>query len=79
MDIERKSLTDTIIGGLSDWNRQEQQFRQLFGEDALKDREFIRMKLQQFDRLYYKHSNTAKTTDEMAMMLMLRFQRKKTA
>lgn len=76
MAIEKKGA-DTLIGSLSSWNRQEQQFAQLFGEQALKDREFTRMKLQEYNRLYYQFGKKAATTDERAMILMLRFQRKK--
>ena len=77
MEIERQQKSDSLITSLQSWNRQEQQFHQLFGEGALKDPEFVRMKLRQYDRMYYGYGSKASTTDEKAMMLMLSFQRKK--
>lgn len=68
---------DTLTGEISAWNRQEQQFGRLFSDAALKDREFLKMKLGEFDRLYFKYSNTQLTRDERALLTMLRFQRRK--
>lgn len=62
---------------LSNWNQQETKFGALFGQEALKDREFLKMKLENYDQLYYKYNGKAQTPDEKAMMTMLRFQRRK--
>lgn len=34
----------TLESGLNFWSRQEQKFQSLFGKEALKDREFLKMK-----------------------------------
>lgn len=70
-------METTLITELGSWNRQEQKFRELFGADALKDREFQKMKLAEYDRLYRRHSGSVTTTDEKALLTMLRFQRSK--
>lgn len=62
---------------LSGWNRQEGQFRELFGDASLKDREFLRMKLDTYSSLFHKYNGRAQTTDERALLLMLHYQRRK--
>jgi hypothetical protein len=68
---------ETLMSELGNWNQQENKFGALFGQDALKDREFLKMKLEHYDSLYYKYNGKAQTPDEKAMMTMLRFQRRK--
>jgi hypothetical protein len=68
---------ETLMSELRNWNQQENKFGALFGQDALKDREFLKMKLENYDQLYYKYNGKAQTPDEKAMMTMLRFQRRK--
>lgn len=68
---------ETLMGELRNWNQQENKFGALFGQDALKDREFLKMKLENYDQLYYKYDGKTQTQDEKAMMTMLRFQRRK--
>jgi len=70
-------MENTLIAELTSWNRQEQKFRELFSEDALKDREFQKMKLDEYDRLYRKYSGMGTTTDEKALLVMVRFQKRK--
>lgn len=41
------------MSDLANWNRQEIQFGALFGQESLKDREFLKMKLEHYDQLYY--------------------------
>lgn len=62
---------------LADWNRQESRFKELFSEEALRDKEFQKMKLREYDKLWHLHKGTAQTTDERALLNMLRFQRRK--
>lgn len=69
--------SETLSGELGNWTRQEHSFAKLFTPDALKDREFQKMKLAEYDRLWLKYSGGVKTTDEKALMDMLRFQRRK--
>jgi len=68
---------ETLMSELRNWHQQENKFGALFGDDALKDREFLKMKLEHYDQLYYKYNGKAQTPDEKAMMTMLRFQRRK--
>jgi hypothetical protein len=68
---------ETLMSELGNWNQQENKFGALFGQDALKDREFLKMKLEHYDQLYYKYNGKAQTPDEKAMITMLRFQRRK--
>jgi hypothetical protein len=71
------SRPETLMGELRNWNQQENKFGVLFGQEALNDREFLKMKLEHYDSLYYKYNGKAQTQDERAMMTMLRFQRRK--
>lgn len=77
MENTLQNRDDTLVSELGNWNRQENRFRELFSDDALKDREFIRMKLERYHSLYYKYRGAERTTDERAMMMVLRFQRRK--
>jgi hypothetical protein len=69
--------TDSLFAELGNWNRQENKFREIFSDDALKDREFQRMKLENYDLLYLKYAGKPLTQDEQAMLAMLQFQRRK--
>jgi hypothetical protein len=73
----QQSRPETLMSELSSWNQQENKFGALFGQEAVKDREFLKMKLENYDQLYYKYNGRAQTPDEKAMMTMLRFQRRK--
>jgi hypothetical protein len=73
----QQNRPDTLMSELSNWNRQENKFRELFSENALKDREFLKLKLERYDNLFHKYNSGPKTQDEQAMMTMLRFQRRK--
>lgn len=78
MEIELQANNkDTLMHGLTAWNKIENMFRDVFSEDSLKDRDYLKMKLAEYDRLHYRHSGTAQTTDERALSSMLRFQRRK--
>lgn len=68
---------ETLMGELGSWNRQENKFRELFSAAALKDRDFMKMKLAEYDRLWLKYSGKAQTTDEKALLVMMRYQRRK--
>lgn len=75
--METEIRQNTLMRELSGWNRQEGQFRELFGETSLKDREFLKMKLDNYTGLFHKYNGNAQTTDERALLLMLRYQRRK--
>lgn len=77
MENEMQNRQETLMGELRNWNVQENKFRELFGDDALRDREFMKMKLEHYHSLYYKYNGRPQTQDEQAMMTMLRFQRRK--
>lgn len=68
---------DTLLGELSNWNRQEVSFKGVFSEEALRDRDFQKMKLNEYRRLSFKYSGNVQSTDEAALYKMLRFQQRK--
>jgi hypothetical protein len=70
-------MQDSLMVELGTWNRQENKFREIFGDHALKDREFKKMKLSEYERLSSLYAGAATTTDEKAMVRMLQFQRRK--
>lgn len=72
-----QSYQNTLMAELERWNKQEQKFKQLFGDASVKDRDFQKMKLAEYDRLWYKYQDSTATTDERSMLVMLRFQRRK--
>lgn len=72
--MEKKAM---LISELDEWNRMEDLFRNTFGESSLGDRQFLKMKLKEYERLYHFYNGkTNLTKDEKAMLLMLRFQRR---
>lgn len=70
-------MQDSLMVELGAWNKQENKFREIFGDHAIKDREFKKMKLSEYERLSMLYANGAITTDEKAMVRMLRFQQQK--
>jgi len=77
MERQTQYREPTLFNELSSWNAQENSFRQLFSDDVLKDRDFLKMKLAHYDKLYYKYGSSPRTTDEQAMVTMLGYQRRK--
>lgn len=78
MEVQnRKDEPETLEAGLDFWSRQEQKFQSLFGKEALKDREFLKMKLRHYDRLWYQYKNTPLDIEGQLMRNMLKFQRRK--
>lgn len=75
--LERNETHLTLFSALNEWNNTENMFKEVFGEDSLKDRDFRKMKLREYDRIWYTFRDKPATTDEKALMVMLRFQRKK--
>jgi len=78
MEVQnRKNEPATLEAGLDFWNRQEQKFQSLFGKEALKDKEFLKMKLRHYDRLWYQYKNAPLDIEGQLMRNMLKFQRRK--
>lgn len=75
--LERTEMPLTLLGTLNVWNDTENMFKGVFGDEALKDRDFRKMKLREYDRIWHAFRDKPLTTDEKALMVMLRFQRKK--
>ena len=76
-DQNKKQGPETLESGLDFWSRQEQKFQSLFGKEALKDKEFLKMKLRHYDRLWYRYKNAPLDTEGQLMRNMLKFQRRK--
>ena len=74
---DKRQETATLEEGLDFWIRQEQKFQSLFGKEALKDKEFLKMKLRHYDSLWYKYKHAPLGTEGQLMRNMLKFQRKK--
>lgn len=78
MEVQNKSEEPaTLEAGLDFWGRQEQKFQSLFGQEALKDKEFLKMKLRYYDSLWYKYKNAPLSLEGQLMRNMLKFQRRK--
>lgn len=77
MENELQNRQPTLFSELSNWNGQESKFRELFSADVLKDRDFLKLKLDHYNKLYYKYGGGARTTDDQAMVAMLHYQRRK--
>lgn len=69
--------TSTVMAALEEWNSRERIFKQVFSEAAAGDREFLKIKLSEYDNIYLRHSQNAQSRDERAMLAMLRYQRHK--
>lgn len=72
-----KEETATLEKGLNFWVKQEQKFQALFGIEALKDKEFLTMKLRHYDMLWYKYKSVPLEMEGQLLRNILKFQRKK--
>lgn len=70
-------MSKSLIRELGEWKRLEGMFRENFSETALGDRDFRKMKLREYDRIWRTYNGKEQTTDERALIVMLRFQRRK--
>jgi hypothetical protein len=75
--IDINGQGQSLFRELGAWNVQETRFAEIFSREALADREFRKMKLSEYDRLYHRYSTLATTSDEKALLTMLKFQRRK--
>lgn len=78
-NIRQGSYADSLMAEVNAWNRFEKIFRESVGEEDMKERDFLKMKLKEFDRIWYSHPATDKTgtIDERAMQIVVGYQRKK--
>ncbi|TYR37404.1 hypothetical protein FXV77_05200 [Sphingobacterium phlebotomi] len=75
--LKTRERLPTLMDTLSAWNETENMFTQVFGENALEDRDFKKMKLREYDKIWHKYNGKVQTKDDRALMVMLRFQCKK--
>ncbi|MBK1439791.1 hypothetical protein JHJ32_07340 [Parapedobacter sp. ISTM3] len=75
--LEKMEQEPTLFAALTEWNHTESLFREHFGEESLRDRDFLKMKLKEYDRMWYSFNGRPLTQDERTLMKMLRFQRRK--
>lgn len=74
--MERPSAL-TLFKELSEWNRIEALIRESFSDSALQGRDFLKMKLSEYERLTYRYAGRADLpTDERALVVVLRFQQR---
>lgn len=73
--LESNVGRERLLSDLNDWNRLEELFLNTFGEQSLKDKQFRKLKLERYTRLYdkYKGRNDL-SKDEGALLLMVHFQ-----
>lgn len=62
---------------LGAWNQLENTFRQIFNDEDLKDRDFQKMKLREYERISFLYRERPLSKDEKAMQVMLNFQKAK--
>ncbi|GEM_PF-3235288 len=75
-DIDQR--TPTFFSALDEWKHFEDLSSEKYGADSLKDRDFQKLKLREYERLYrFYNGRVDLSRDERAMLLMLGFQRKK--
>lgn len=58
------------------WEQQEQKFEKLFGPDSIKSPEFLKMKLDHYDGLWYMYKNVQNEQDRL-LVKMVAIQRRK--
>lgn len=75
MDMVQKYMGSELMAELESWKRQEDQLKKLFSAEVVQDKEFLKLKLKEFDRIFYKHRYDNPTTDERAVMTVLKYQR----
>ena len=73
LEIHREA---TLQAALAEWKHTEDLFSHHFDKDALNTRDFMKMKLKEFDRMWYAFNGRPLTKDERALMRMVRFQRR---
>lgn len=80
-NVMKKELpADTLHGELMQWNRIEDLLQECFKGDHKNDRDFHKMKLAEYDRLYYRYGKeTDLSRDERALMAVISYKRKKLA
>lgn len=80
MEKVRENGNGSLLGELSAWNKVESliQHKVFMNQDITKDTDFLKMKMNEYDRLWYKYKgDNLGTTDEKALLTMIRFQQKK--
>lgn len=66
----------TLQGALAEWKHTEDLFSRHFDRESLDTRDFRKMKLREYDRMWYAFNGRPLTKDERALMRMVRFQRR---
>lgn len=75
--LETANKLPTLMDAFREWNRSEDMFREAFGDGALEDRDFLKLKLREYDRIWHTFNGKPLSKDEKALMVILRFQRRK--
>lgn len=79
MENQIRPYSGTLMAELGAWNRQEKAIGEVFGNDSLKDRDFLKIKLREYERLSSGFRTGTLSRDERSMMTMLKYQRRKIA
>lgn len=73
------SYASSMMAEVHAWSRFEKIFSESVGAEDMQTKQFLKMKLKEFDRIWYSHPNTPgnSTIDERAMQIVVNYQRKK--
>ncbi|HWT40181.1 MAG TPA: hypothetical protein VN081_02820 [Dongiaceae bacterium] len=78
METKFLQKEDNLLTELGNWNSIEKLCAGVYGEAVLKDRNFQRIKLQEYQRLYNKYdTRESASLDQHALHKMLRYQSRK--
>ncbi|NLR68525.1 hypothetical protein HGH92_29745 [Chitinophaga varians] len=67
----------TVMGEISSWKRIEASIEQISGPKVLKDREWLQLRLFEYERIVREFRSTARTRDEKAWLLVADIERKR--
>ena len=69
--------SNTLLADLMEWDRLEQTLRSAFKDRSMSEKDILKLRLSEYERLYRVHGNLASTRDDLAMLQMIRYQRPK--
>ncbi|QJB34921.1 hypothetical protein HF324_27755 [Chitinophaga oryzae] len=67
----------TVMGEISNWKRIEATIRDLSGPKVLEEREWLQLRLQEYERIVRQFRGTVSTRDERAWLIVASIERKR--
>ncbi|WP_029274624.1 hypothetical protein [Pedobacter borealis] len=68
-------MENSLVAEMMDWNRLDGVIKSSSGKDPLKIREYLKLKLEDFDRMVSVYGGRSLTRDEKAFTIILKYQR----